>query len=409
MRKAWFFIHLCSFVFLTKLCLGAESPSIGDSEVFPSDNPWHWDISEYAVHPNSDAYISSIGADIGLHPDFGSSWQGNPIGIPYTVVDTSQQKIPVTWTAYGSESDPGPYRIPLDAPIEGGPESGGDRHVIVVDTSNDTLYELFHAFPGTDEWEARSGAVFDLSINDHHPDGYTSADAAGLPIFPGLIRYEEVYNDQEIDHAVRFTVQHSQSSYIFPARHFASDSADENLPPMGLRFRLKADYDISGFSEPIQVILRAFKKHGLILADNGSNWFISGAHDERWDNDLLHEIDVLTGSDFEVVQSVDSDGDPIYPGSGVESKAEYFERESLYIDQKGSGSGIFSVEFSTNTNTDFSGSISVYNLRGERVYKTVRISVNNSEISLDRLTSGVYYLKLECNGEVFRERVSIVR
>ena len=207
----------------------------------------------------------------------------------------------IHYTAYGSESDPGPFPVPADAPVEGGSGSDGDRHVLVVDRDNCLLYELYRAFPqGDGSWNADSGARYDLRSNALRPDGWTSADAAGLPIFPGLVRYDEVAAG-EIAHAIRFTAPQTRQAYVWPARHYASSSSDPSLPPMGQRFRLKAGVDISGYSGPVQVILRAMKKYGIILADNGSAWYISGAPDERWDNDMLHELDNVRGSDFEAV------------------------------------------------------------------------------------------------------------
>jgi hypothetical protein len=232
-------------------------------------------------------------------------------------VTSSQPLIPIDYTDYGDESDPGPFPIPLTAPIEGGSSSTGDRHVITVDKDRKILCELYNATPVTDHWEASSGAKYDLTVNQDRPLGWTSADAAGLPIFPGLVRYEEVYITGEVDHAIRMTVASSQKAYIYPARHFASSSTNANLPPMGLRFRMKANYDISGFSAPIQVICRAMKKHGLIVADNGSNWYISGAPDPRWSDDTLGQLKTVPGSAFEAVLTVDSLGNPIKPGAAV--------------------------------------------------------------------------------------------
>jgi hypothetical protein len=293
----------------------SESPSIGALKVFPADNPWNWDISTYAVHPNSDNFIKNIGNDICLHPDFGTVWDGAPNGIPYCIVYNTQPLLPVEYTDFGDESDAGPFPVPLEAPVEGGSASNGDRHVIVVDIDNAMLYELYRAFPVAGGWLAASGAKFDLSSNELRPEGWTSADAAGLPIFPGLIRYEEVYIRKQINHAVRFTVENTQRKYIYPARHFASSATNPDLPSMGLRFRLKAAFDISTFSEPVQVILRALKKYGMVVADNGGNWFISGAPDDRWDDDVLGELKTIAGSNFEAVVTVDSSGKPIFPSN----------------------------------------------------------------------------------------------
>ncbi len=278
--------------------------SLHGKQLFPSDNPWNQDISTMPVDPNSANLIASIGLNTDLHPDFGTVYNGAPNGIPYVVVSGTQPRVPITYTEFGDESDPGPYPVPASAPIEGGPNSTGDRHVIVIDRDNWKLYELGYAFPintGT-SWEANCGAIFDLNSNALRPAGWTSADAAGLPIFPGLVRYDEVFEQGEIAHAVRFTVQNSRRAYVHPARHWASTNTNPNLPPMGMRVRLKASFDISGFSPAMQVILRAMKKHGLMVADNGSNWYISGAPDPRWNDNELNSLKTIKGSNFEVVQ-----------------------------------------------------------------------------------------------------------
>ena len=271
---------------------------------FPADNAWNQDISGSAVDPNSAAIIGFIGAGTGLHPDFGAGlYDGSPIGIPYTVVaSSSQAKVPVAFTAYGDESDPGPMPIPATAPIEGGSGSTGDRHVLVMDRDTCVLYELYNAVPKTDgSWTADSTAVWDLKSDGLRPYGWTSADAAGLPIFPGLARYEEVAAGT-ITHARRVTVPETAQAYVLPATHWAATRSDPNAPPMGLRVRLKASVDISTFPPQSQIVLAALKRYGLILADNGSAWYISGAPDDRWDNDDLHALSGITGSDLEVVQ-----------------------------------------------------------------------------------------------------------
>jgi len=295
---------------------GADQ-DLGDFKVFPDDNVWKWDISNYQVHPNSAGFLSSMGTTTNLHPDFGTVWDGAPIGIPYLVVTASQPLVPIVYTDYGDESDSGPFPIPLTTAIEGGPSSTGDRHVITVDISRKILCELYYAFPKTSNWDASSGAKFDLTINQDHHLGWTSADAAGLPIFPGLVRYEEVYIKKEVNHAIRITVQNSQNSYIYPARHYASSSSNQNYPPMGLRLRMKAGYDISRFSPPIQIICLAMMKHGLIVADNGSNWYLSGAPDPRWNDDTLGQLKTIPGSAFEVILTVDTQGNPIKPAGIV--------------------------------------------------------------------------------------------
>lgn len=272
--------------------------------VFPADNPWNTDISTAPVHPNSDNFIDSIGRSTTLHPDFGTEWESSPIGIPYTSVKRDQAKVEVSFD-YGDESDPGPYPIPPDAPIEGGADSDGDRHVLVVDTDDCMLYELFGAHPvgGGASWQAASGAIFALGSNALRPERWTSADAAGLPILPGLVRYDEVVEKREIGHALRFTVSQSQAAYIHPATHAASSSTDANRPPMGLRVRMKADYDCTDFSDEVQVICAALKRYGMFVADNGSNWYVSGAHDPRWSDDNLRDLGQIPGDAFEVVDT----------------------------------------------------------------------------------------------------------
>jgi hypothetical protein len=269
--------------------------------LFPDNNPWNQPVDTAAVDPNSTAIITNIGDTKAFHPDFGANWNGGPFGIPYVVVSGTQGRVPVTFE-YGDESDPGPYPIPANAPIEGGAASTGDRHVIVVDRDNWKLYELFSAYRQTDgSWRAGSGAVFDLNSNALRPAGWTSADAAGLPILPGLVRYEEVAAGA-INHAVRFTVSRTQRAYISPARHWASSDVSALRPPMGMRVRLKASFDISGYPASAQTILRALKKYGMIVADNGSDWYVSGTADPRWNDTELNTLKALRGSNFEVVK-----------------------------------------------------------------------------------------------------------
>jgi hypothetical protein len=278
--------------------------SLHGKQLFPPDNPWNQDISTMPVDANSNNLISSIGMNTMLHPDFGTVYNGAPNGIPYIVVAGTQSGVPINFTAYGDESDPGPYPVPTNAPIEGGLGSNGDRHVLVIDRDNWKLYEMGYAFPVNNgaTWDANCGAVFDLNSNALRPAGWTSADAAGLPIFPGLVRYDEVFEQGEITHALRFTAQTTRHAYVYPARHYASSNTSVNRPPMGMRVRLKASFAISTFSPRIQVILRAMKKYGMILADNGSNWYISGAPDPRWSDNELNALKTIPGSNFEVVQ-----------------------------------------------------------------------------------------------------------
>lgn len=280
--------------------LGANA-SLSGRRPFPDDNAWNRDISGEPVDPDSATYIASIGIDAPLHPDFGTVWNGAPSGIPYVVVPGTQPKVPIRFE-YAGESDPGPYPVPPDAPIEGGPQATGDRHILVVDRDNWKLYELFAAYPEGGGWRAGSGAIFDLGSNALRPAGWTSADAAGLPIFPGLVRYDEVVEQGEVRHAFRFTVKRTRRAYVDPARHWASASRDPALPPMGLRVRLRADYDISGFPPCARVILTALKRYGMLLADNGGNWFLSGAPDPRWNDEELATLKRVRGRDLEVVK-----------------------------------------------------------------------------------------------------------
>lgn len=285
--------------------------------ILPQDDVWNTRIDHLPVHSRSNAYVASIGASANLHPDFGSGvWppgSSSPIGIPYVEVGPGEPAVTIHYDAYGSESDPGPFPIPLDAPIEGGPAAGGDRHVIAVDRFRCELFELFDAHPGPgNSWTAASGARYELDSSALRPDGWTSADAAGLPIFPGLVRYDEVRSGA-IEHAIRFTAPRTRAAYVWPARHYASNSNDQALPPMGQRFRLKADFDTSGYSRDVRVILTAMKRYGIILADNGSPWYISGSPDPRWDNDVLGQLKGIPGSAFE---AVDASGMMIHPDSG---------------------------------------------------------------------------------------------
>jgi hypothetical protein len=265
---------------------------------------WNKNIASEPVDPNSAAIINFIGASDPVHPDIGSgTYDGSSIGIPYVVVNSSQAPVAINFTAYGDESDPGPMPIPATAPIEGYPNPGnGDRHVLVLDNSNCWLYEMDNSQPQSDgSWDADSAAVWDLLNDEQRPLTWTSADAAGLSIFAGLVRYDEVASGA-IQHAIRITLQNSRAGFVPPASHWAATSSNANAAPMGMRLRLKASFDISGFSATNQVILKALQQYGAIMADNGSNMFISGAPDSRWDNDDLHNLDQVTAADFDVVQ-----------------------------------------------------------------------------------------------------------
>ncbi len=271
--------------------------------LFPADNPWNQPVDTAQVDPNSDAIVAAIGSGKALHPDFGASYNGGPFGIPYVVVGGGQARAVVSFD-YADESDPGPYPIPATAPIEGGSGSLGDRHVLIVDRGASKLYELYGAYPQPDgSWHAGSGAIFDLNSNALRPAGWTSADAAGLPILPGLARYDEVAAGI-IPHALRFTVVRTRRAYLPPARHWASSDVSVVRPPMGMRVRLKAGYDISAFPASARVVLTALKKYGMMVADNGSDWFVSGVADSRWNDGEINTLKQLRGSDFEVVRMV---------------------------------------------------------------------------------------------------------
>jgi hypothetical protein len=274
------------------------APHEGGCPIFPASNQLNQDISHAPVDPNSAAYIASIGLSGHLHPDFGTE---PGYGIPYTIVGPHQPKVPIAFSEFGDESELGPYPIPANAPVEGAGEEG-DRHVLVLQTGSCRLYELYAAQRKGAGWEAGSGAVFNLRSNALRPEGWTSADAAGLPIFPLLVRYPEVHAGR-IDHALRVTVARTQRGYIHPATHFASSSSDPTLPPMGLRLRLRASYSLAGFHGESLIVLRALKRYGLIVADNGSSWYTTGAPDPRWNDADLEQIKRVPGSAFEAVQT----------------------------------------------------------------------------------------------------------
>jgi hypothetical protein len=277
--------------------------TVGGCPVFPADNAWNRRIDRLPVAVNSQQLVASIGPAGHLHPDFGSGlWDGGPIGIPITIVPAATAKRRVTFD-YAGESDRGPYPIPDSVKIEGGTDADGDRHALIVDRATCKLYELY-ALRRTESggWAAGSGAIWSLRSNHLRPAGWTSADAAGLPILPGLARYDEAARGR-ISHALRFTVEQTRRSYVWPARHFASDLDDPSLPPMGLRLRLRAGYPIATFPRQARIVLRALKEYGMIVADNGSSWFISGTPDPRWSNDDLHTLSNVPGSAFEVVDT----------------------------------------------------------------------------------------------------------
>jgi hypothetical protein len=283
---------------------GAISPpntDLGACPMFPKNNIWNTRIDKLPVDQNSSAYISSIGAGTGLHADFGSGlYEGKPIGIPFVVVPANQAGVNMSF-GYADESDHALYPIPSNAPIEGGSSSTGDRHILIVRQGECKLYEVGNAYPNPNgSWRVGAGAIWDLNSNALRPSTWTSADAAGLPILPGLVRHDEVAAGV-IAHAIRFTAQTTQTAFVWAARHQAGASSDPKLPPMGARFRLKASVDLSSFPKDVRVILQALKTYGLILADNGSSWYVSGTQDEAWDNDVLSSISKVKGSDFEAV------------------------------------------------------------------------------------------------------------
>jgi hypothetical protein len=293
-------------------------PDLGSCQVFPdppaslsprapslpTEAAWNQDISRAPRDPRSSAYIAYINAhgSSRLHPDFGSP---RAYGFPYSVVGAGQRMLPIHYTAYGDESDPGPSPVPSRAPVEGGNGSDGDRHVLVVDRASCRLYELYRAFyvaKPQPHWNADSGTAWDLRAAARRPDGWTSADAAGLPIFPGLVRYDEAASGH-LDHALRVTVESTRSAWVHPASHCAGDTTEASAPPMGLRLRLKAGYGLGGFSGPARAIATAMKRYGLIVADNGSNWYVSGTSDRRWDDENLNQLKRIPGSAFEAVKS----------------------------------------------------------------------------------------------------------
>jgi len=292
---------------------GMHATDIGGVTVFPPDHIWNVPVDQLPMYPHSAAWVRTIGTTASLHPDFGAGlWEGRPMGIPYNIVDSTVPKQAVTFD-YADESDPGPYPIPAHPLIEGGAGSDGDRHLLIIQRDEKKLYELYAAEQRPDgSWHASSGAVFDLTGYSLRPAGWTSADAAGLAILPGLVRYDEVASG-EITHAIRFTVPRTQKAYVWPARHYASSITDTAYPPMGQRFRLKSSFDTSGYPSQARVVLEALKKYGMIVSDNGGSWFITGQPDDRWDNDALNTLKQVKGSDFE---AVDSSSLMITPDSG---------------------------------------------------------------------------------------------
>jgi hypothetical protein len=303
MRRLRFLLTCASVALIPTLGAARPLPGAPSCPMFPANNPWNQRVDRLPVARNSARLIASIGVGASVHPDFGTVFNGAPNGIPFTVVSKHARRVPVSFD-YTDESDHGRYPLPAHVPIEGGPRSRGDRHVMVVDRVRCLDYELFDAHPlaGGRRWHAGSGAIFNLRSNHLRPAGWTSADAAGLPILPGLARYDEAARGV-IDHALRFTAERTGRAYVYPARHYASSLTDPSLPPMGLRVRLKAHVNISHLPYQARVIALALKRYGLILADSGAPWYISGAPNRRWNDDALHQLDQLQGRDFEVVDT----------------------------------------------------------------------------------------------------------
>lgn len=308
-------IGVAAAALVTATALTSCNPTVPgtDCPMFPASSHWHANVAALPVRTNSTNLVAAVGASSGLKADFGSGlWDGGPIGIPYVVVPAGQAPVDVTFD-YDDESDPGPYPVPADAPIEGGPDADGDRHILIVDRGACRLHELYDAHPQADgSWHAGSGATWDLRSNALRPAGWTSADAAGLPILPGLVRYDEVAAGT-IDHAIRITVPTSRRAYLWPARHQAGSTNDANTPAMGQRFRLKASVDPTTFPAEVRPIIVALQTYGAIVADNGSAWFMSGVPDERWDNDALQTLRRIKGSDFD---AIDAAGLQVSPDSG---------------------------------------------------------------------------------------------
>jgi hypothetical protein len=391
-------------------------------QVLPLDHALNTPVDSLPLHPDSDIFISAIGPDKSIHPDFGTQWDDNgvirPIGIPYNVVGAGQMLVPITWTLYNDESDPGPWPIPnnpfIETVFDWRNEEEGDRHMLIVDSSANILYETGNVFgnSGGTEWEGGCGAVFDLNSNNLRPQTWTSADAAGLPIFPLLIRYDEVEKalngDGVIHHAIRFTTVTTRKEFIWPARHYASNQTASKWPPMGLRFRLKADVDISGFSPRMQVILKTMKKYGIIVSDNGSDWFFQGTHDDRWDNDEINTLKNIHGRDFEAVDitqwmkrkgfNINSGAVPPVSGStDLDSKISSPIEFNLYQNYPNPFNPSTMINYQLAVNSKVS--LKIYNTLGKEIetlvdeyqeagFHSTSFSINSS------LPSGIYFYKL---------------
>jgi hypothetical protein len=377
--------------------------------LFPADHALNMPIDNLPVHPNSANLINTIGANTGLHPDFGTTWENSPMGIPYNLVGADQPKVPISFIYYEDQSDSGPYPIPTEPFVEGVFDwrtvTDGDRHLLVIDTSTHLLYETGNVkgnATGT-SWEGGCGAIFDLNGYALREDGWTSADAAGLPIFPLLIRYDEVDRalavNGEIHHAIRFTVSQSKKEYIWPARHYASSSTDNNRAPMGLRFRLKADFNISGFTPRMQVILKTMKKYGMIVADNGSNWYFQGTNDERWNDEELNSLKVIKGKDFEAVDisswmkrpGFDKNSAKV-PASGANVKQQtsiHLRTADCAISARYNGSGnSVAIEVQVPERTTIS--VAAFEFSGRMIGEIFKGNVNAGQTEVDCQSKGLH-------------------
>ena len=423
MKKALFAIQIL-FCFLS--VISAQNMTDVNIQVFPTNHALNTPIDQLPVHPNSDMYVESIGIDENLHPDFGTQWNNGgtmqPIGIPYNVVGAGQAFIPITFVIWPDESDPGPWPIPQEPFIETvfdwRTESNGDRHMLIVDTGNYMLYETGRTLgnaSGT-AWEGSCGASFNLNSNELRTDTWTSADAAGLPLFPLLVRYDEVEKavatGGEIPHAIRFTTDTTQKAYVWPARHYASPYTDIKYPPMGMRFRLKANFDISGFSPRVQAILRTFKKYGIIVADNGANWFISGTHDDRWNDDEVGELKSIPGSNFEAVDIQPWLNSPEFnpnsaavPASGVVSNQDLtFNSFNITLSQNYPNPARTITNINYSISDDCEVSLIIRDILGNE--KVVISNENHqkgnysTKINVSDFSAGIYYYSLYASGEM---------
>lgn len=419
MKKSFLFV----FAFLFFYTRANSQPQIGSCKIFPANNPWNIDISDTVKYPTnkiSDAYLAHMSSGTHLHPDFGSD---PSYGIPFDVVGIDQPLVQMTYTAYGDQSDPGPFPIPPDALVEASGDPKGDHHVLIVDTGRCMLYEFWRAQKDSadNNWSSANGATFDLSSNHYRPDTWTSGDAAGLPMYPGLVRYDEVQSG-EITHAVRFTMNTTSRAWIFPARHHAGSVDDTTYPPMGLRLRMKADFDLSSYKGQALVILKALKKYGMILADNGSNWYISGSTDTRWNDDTVGAIKKVPGSAFEVVDMgyrIETDGDTItLPGDSLpvtqtSVKESQVTPQTILLAQNAPN------PFSSTTNIEYripnDGllTLNVYDALGREVATLVDGFVPGGEHSAmfnaSGLSAGVYVARLQAGNIILQRMMQVLR